>query len=127
MSSLTCTLPICGMNFTNSLDLLKHIKNHLRSNYEVKCPYLNCDKKYMVLSSFSSHVTRCHSSASLTIQPVTMSQQVIELSDNVMAEVSSENLGVSQKNLEFSNVSQQNQSSMVTLRTIKNQYAALYR
>ena len=41
-------------------DLLFHLKGHIRKGRTVSCPFRNCDKKFLVMPSFSSHLSRTH-------------------------------------------------------------------
>ncbi|CAK8689047.1 unnamed protein product [Clavelina lepadiformis] len=53
-----CTLPICNKEFHDMSSLRSHIKCHIRKGHLVKCP--ECDRQYRLVSSFSSHISRCH-------------------------------------------------------------------
>ena len=58
MCVLKCNLTMCKKEFNNSFDLIRHLKFHIRCHYEILCPYVICNKKYSVVSSFSSHLSR---------------------------------------------------------------------
>lgn len=68
---LKCPVAICGMELSSTSDIFCHLKSHIRSGLYVKCPYLHCSKRYGVVSSFSSHVSRYHtvSDQANVIQP----------------------------------------------------------
>ena len=60
-SMVYCTVPCCEQLCTDFKDLLKHLKTvHLSMNCEIQCPFSNCSSKYSILSSFTSHISRCH-------------------------------------------------------------------
>ena len=60
MYSLKCNLTICKKEFNNSFDLIRHLKFHIRCHYKILFPYVNRSRKYVILSSFSSHLSKCH-------------------------------------------------------------------
>ena len=55
-----CTVEICQKEFDNFSCLLKHMKGHIHNKQEIKCPYSGCEKKYSIISSFTSHLTKVH-------------------------------------------------------------------
>ena len=56
---------------------MKHLKEHMRNDENVKCIFLNCDKKYRNVSSFTSHASQ-HRSFSLTSTVTALSQTLLE-------------------------------------------------
>lgn len=46
--------------YYNLSQLLTHLKLHIKKNEPIMCPYPHCKKKYTVISSFTSHVTKIH-------------------------------------------------------------------
>ncbi|KAJ8034877.1 hypothetical protein HOLleu_21895 [Holothuria leucospilota] len=55
-----CMLPFCQENLPDFSHLIAHLRTHIMHGYEVACPFEQCDKKYKVISSFSSHLSRVH-------------------------------------------------------------------
>ena len=56
----TCTVNLCGKEFDTFKKFLKHLKFHISNKQAVNCPYQKCLKRYVNLSSFTSHLTRSH-------------------------------------------------------------------
>ena len=59
-SNLKCTVPRFGKRYALYSDFVKHLKSHLRSEVEVKCPISACSCTYTKVSSFSSHLSCVH-------------------------------------------------------------------
>lgn len=56
-----CSDNLCRKHCDSSFDLIKHMKSHIRSGSAIQCPFQKCKSaQYNKVSSFSSHVTRCH-------------------------------------------------------------------
>ena len=72
-----CSDLICGRQYYNYQEFMKHLKEHMRNGENVKCPFPNCDKKYRKVSSFTSHVSQ-HRSFSLTSTVTALSQALVE-------------------------------------------------
>ena len=51
---------ICGKEFDNYPDRIKHLKFHIYKKQNVTCPHNNCTKQYNVLSSLTGHLSRAH-------------------------------------------------------------------
>ena len=50
----------CQTQFSYVANLLKHCKTHIRYGFKIQYPLQNCTKKYENVSSFLSHILRCH-------------------------------------------------------------------
>ena len=68
--NLVCQLQNCQQNCIDFACLLSHMKSHIDNGYEISCPFLSCNKKYRVKSSFTSHITRIHRSTESINVPV---------------------------------------------------------
>ena len=55
-----CTVPSCEQICEDRKDLISHMKSHIRMNCEIQCPFGNCFSRYNKVSSFTSHLSRCH-------------------------------------------------------------------
>uniref|UniRef100_A0ABD2WR47 C2H2-type domain-containing protein n=1 Tax=Trichogramma kaykai TaxID=54128 RepID=A0ABD2WR47_9HYME len=55
-----CTVQLCKREHDTYSDQLSHIKDHIRDKEEITCPYRTCTKKYSILPSFTSHLTKVH-------------------------------------------------------------------
>lgn len=55
-----CTVFSCGQKFHDHNTLMKHLKWHIRGGSSVQCPMINCPKKYTIVGSFTTHISRCH-------------------------------------------------------------------
>lgn len=62
-----CSLQFCTQKFTDKKQMMGHLKMHINDGITIKCGYLNCDKTYNKVNSFSSHVTKIHN-AKTTVQ-----------------------------------------------------------
>lgn len=51
---------ICKKEYYNLSQLITHLKLHIRKNELIVCPYPQCKKKYIVISYFTSHLTKIH-------------------------------------------------------------------
>lgn len=58
--NMVCPLELCKKRFGSVKPLIRHCKQHIRYGFNICCPFDNCTKMYKVVSSFSSHVSRCH-------------------------------------------------------------------
>lgn len=57
---LTCHVGLCSTKCENTRSFYSHLRVHIRERKEVACPFRNCDKRFKVQSSFSSHISRKH-------------------------------------------------------------------
>ena len=92
---LVCTVSICKEQFFNSKVLLKHLKDHILDGFTVQCPASNCDRCYKVVSSFTSHVSRCHKAALSNLESnqssgTSISSCVINLDPQGVSEVNND-------------------------------------
>ncbi|CAF3871023.1 unnamed protein product [Rotaria sordida] len=55
--SFTCTFPNCGKTFTRNDSLKNHRAKHF-PNMIMKCPYVDCEEKFRVRSTYHAHVKR---------------------------------------------------------------------
>ncbi|XP_016842392.1 uncharacterized protein LOC103315333 [Nasonia vitripennis] len=55
-----CSISSCEKEWDCFSDLVKHLKVHIKKNDQITCPMHDCGKKYKVLSSFTSHLTKQH-------------------------------------------------------------------
>lgn len=60
-----CTFEICQQHCDTYGAYMKHLKSHTNKKQEIKCPYNYCNSKFVVTSSFTSHLTRKHSNRQL--------------------------------------------------------------
>ena len=58
-----CKVPICNLKFHTSKHLLSHLKQHIKDDYSIECPYTECTNVCKVVSSFSAHLSREHVSS----------------------------------------------------------------
>jgi len=63
LKMLVCSIASCEKEFVFIVDLIKHCKQHIRNGYSIQCPFQYCSKLYKNVSSFSSHISRCHNQA----------------------------------------------------------------
>ena len=59
-SIFVCTANVSGQRFYSEARLVQHLKDNIRKGYEICCPVSGCLRNYIVVSSFSSHLSRCH-------------------------------------------------------------------
>lgn len=67
--TLSCHVDFCTVRCDSVNNLLSHLKGHIREGRTVSCPFRNCGKRFFVVSTFSSHLSRTHKkyiSSSLT-------------------------------------------------------------
>ena len=57
---LKCPVPVCREKFFDYKVFVRHLKQHVRDRFSVNCPIINCSKSYSVISSLTSHLSRCH-------------------------------------------------------------------
>lgn len=55
-----CEQPHCQKQLIVLKDLFCHLKSHISRRKEVHCPFKNCDKTFLVVSSFIAHSSRKH-------------------------------------------------------------------
>lgn len=53
-------MDFCTVRCDSVKNLLSHLKGHIREGRTVSCPFRNCDKRFIVVSTFSSHLSRTH-------------------------------------------------------------------
>ncbi|XP_032366275.1 uncharacterized protein LOC116685222 [Etheostoma spectabile] len=63
---LKCSWEFCGKECESIKGLVAHLKCHLQEGLEVTCPYSGCAKAFKVISSFTSHLSRCHKQCDVT-------------------------------------------------------------
>ncbi|KAK3921010.1 Transcriptional repressor protein YY1 [Frankliniella fusca] len=56
--SYQCTVDICLKVLHNYDIFMKHLKDHMKEGLNVICPFTKCDRKYSLVSSFTSHISR---------------------------------------------------------------------
>lgn len=66
--SKVCTVESCTQKYTDRKQMISHLRMHINNGYTIKCGYLNCEKTYNKLNSFSSHITKCHKEKSILQQ-----------------------------------------------------------
>lgn len=57
---MSCHVDFCTIRCHSISTLLSHLKGHIREGRTVSCPFRNCDKRFLVVSTFSSHLSRTH-------------------------------------------------------------------
>ncbi|XP_036150185.1 uncharacterized protein LOC118648076 isoform X1 [Monomorium pharaonis] len=65
-AQLICTVLVCKKVFQNYSEFLKHLKEHIRNDVRVNCPYSNCNKAYENVQSFTGHLSKYHRNLCLT-------------------------------------------------------------
>uniref|UniRef100_A0ABD2WD80 C2H2-type domain-containing protein n=1 Tax=Trichogramma kaykai TaxID=54128 RepID=A0ABD2WD80_9HYME len=55
-----CTVELCKKEHNSFQTLIIHLKEHIRDQELITCPYRDCDKQYSILSSFTGHLTKKH-------------------------------------------------------------------
>lgn len=58
--SESCTVESCSQKYIDNKQMITHLRKHIYDGTTVKCGYLNCEKRYNKLNSFSSHITKYH-------------------------------------------------------------------
>ncbi len=58
--NVTCEVNNCGRDFKDLKHFLAHLRAHIEAGTEIECPVRDCDRKYSVKGSFTSHLSRCH-------------------------------------------------------------------
>ena len=71
---LQCNVPLCGKLNSSLNEMIKHLKKHIREGASIVCPFINCTASYKVISSFSSHLSRCHGASAKNIESLVQSQ-----------------------------------------------------
>jgi len=59
---LRCFLPSCATQYREPFKLIKHLKAHMLEGLSVDCAIKGCSRQYRLKSSFSSHLSRDHTS-----------------------------------------------------------------
>lgn len=62
--ALVCNVPLCKKKFDSARCLVAHLKKHVRNNTKIQCCFKLCLKSFKNVSSFSSHISRCHKNLS---------------------------------------------------------------
>ena len=90
-----CHIDYCGTQCGNLTEFLSHLKTHIQSGLEIRCPF-DCNKTFKVKSTFASHVSRKHRKCSVAhlIEPAPTSG--IAISDVVPESESLEDVGLEQ-------------------------------
>jgi len=60
VTDLTCHIECCSVHCEDLAGFFSHLKSHLKEGTAVTCPFKQCKKTYSVLSTFTSHLSRCH-------------------------------------------------------------------
>lgn len=60
MNALICQVVGCWHTSHNYSSLCDHVKWHIRDGKKITCPFPNCEKRFYVKSSFTSHISRKH-------------------------------------------------------------------
>lgn len=85
-----CSVEFCTQKFIDKKQMMGHLKTHILDGITIKCGYLNCDKTYSKVNSFSSHVTKTHkekitlqssSDSNISSNNVDSSKTVVESDD----------------------------------------------
>lgn len=59
-NDLTCHVEYCAVHCDDLISFLSHLKTHLKEGTGVTCPFKQCKRTFTVLSTFTSHLSRCH-------------------------------------------------------------------
>lgn len=51
---------LCNIQCKTLPQLIAHLKSHIMCYETIQCPFQNCLKTYSIVSSFKSHIYRCH-------------------------------------------------------------------
>lgn len=78
-----CTINICKKEFDNFHLLIKHLKKHINKNQQIQCPFRNCKRRYSVLSSFTSHISKIHKNRYDQAEIVTVENPVVESEESL--------------------------------------------
>ncbi|XP_039315484.1 uncharacterized protein LOC105205425 isoform X2 [Solenopsis invicta] len=78
-----CTINICKKKFDNFHLLIKHLKKHINKNQQIQCPFRNCKRRYFVLSSFTSHISKIHKNRYDQAEIVTVENPVVESEESL--------------------------------------------
>jgi len=79
--SFVCPLNLC-QKYLDSSKLRAHYKKHLEAGEEMVCPYENCKKKIINVTSFSTHISRYHKKESLSNADSVNDSPIPSVSDN---------------------------------------------
>lgn len=58
--SFQCSVTSCGALFTSGVNIIKHLRQHIRDGMKINCPIKGCNKQYHIASSLSCHLSRDH-------------------------------------------------------------------
>lgn len=58
--ALVCKDALCRKICISRIDLIKHLKEHIKDGGNIACPYKNCSSNYTKLGSFKAHISRMH-------------------------------------------------------------------
>lgn len=50
----------CAVRCETSSLLVCHLRSHLREGLHIECPFRGCDRRFSVLPSFASHLSKKH-------------------------------------------------------------------
>lgn len=95
-SDLMCHIDYCAVHCEDLTGFLSHLKTHLKEGTAVTCPFQQCKKTFSVLSTFTSHLSRCHKGKTehclleAIVQGTSGSQVVCQSEDRCEAAFSSE-------------------------------------
>lgn len=64
-NDLTCPETFCSVRCNDLSSLLSHLKSHIKEGRTVACPFRQCQKRFTVLSTFTSHMSRSHKRCSV--------------------------------------------------------------
>lgn len=54
--SQECTVQSCTQKYMDQKHMIIHLNKHIYDGTTIKCGYLNCEKTYNKVNSFSSHI-----------------------------------------------------------------------
>lgn len=57
---LKCSVPLCQFVCKGFANFLVHLKMHLRNSVSIRCPFKNCERHFVIVSTFTSHISRSH-------------------------------------------------------------------
>ncbi|XP_013879329.1 uncharacterized protein LOC106528650 isoform X2 [Austrofundulus limnaeus] len=59
-NDLTCHVEYCAVHCDDLISFLSHLKTHVKEGTGVTCPFKQCKRTFTILSTFTSHLSRCH-------------------------------------------------------------------
>ena len=89
-------------------EIIKHTKLHIRQKVTIMWPFRGCQKKYNKVSSFSSHISRCHD-ADTAVQSTQLLCSITDVDDDNETTPVSENHQINTQSM----ISVQSQSSQM--------------